>query len=78
MEFHQRLVELAGNKRLLRMWQNITVQCSIAFHYHTVTMPDYDHWQGVVDHTAILNALRSGECARVRAVNNEINRRVAG
>jgi len=77
MEFHQRLVELTGNRRLLRMWQNIAVQCSIVFHYHTVTMPDYDHWQGVVDHTAILNALRSGEVAAVRAVNDEINRRVA-
>lgn len=77
MDFHQRVVELSGNRRLLRMWQNIAVQCSIVFHYHTVTLPDYDHWLAVVDHTAILNALRSREAAKVRAVNNEINRRVA-
>ena len=77
-EFHQRLVELAGNKRLLRMWLNIAVQCSMVFHYHTVTMPDYDHWQGVRDHTAILNALRSRDPVAVHAVNNEINQRVAG
>lgn len=77
MEFHQRLVEMAGNRRLLHLWQNIAVQCSIVFHYHTVTLPDYDHWLAVVDHTAIVNALRSGESAKVRAVNDEINRRVA-
>jgi DNA-binding GntR family transcriptional regulator len=76
-QFHQRLVELANNKSLLHIWQNITVQCALAFNYHLVTMPDYDHMQGVRDHTAILDALRSRDAARVHAVNDEINRRVA-
>ncbi len=75
--FSSGVVELSGNRQLLRMWQNIAVQCSIVFHYHTVTLPDYDHWLAVVDHTAILNALRSGEAAAVHAVNNGINQRVA-
>ena len=75
--FHRRLVELAGNQRLLRMWHNTVIQCAMIFNYHTVTMPDYDHWTGVRDHTAILDALRSGNPAAVHAVNNEINQRVA-
>jgi len=75
--FHQRIVELANNKRLLSMWANIAVQCAMVFNYHTVTLPDYDHWQGIRDHTAILNALRSGDAAAVHAVNKEINDRVA-
>jgi GntR family transcriptional regulator, rspAB operon transcriptional repressor len=78
MAFHQRIVEFANNKRLLQMWGNIAVQCSMVFNYHTVTLPDYDHWQGIRDHTAILDALRSGNAAAVHAVNNEINQRVAG
>jgi DNA-binding GntR family transcriptional regulator len=77
LKFHQRLVELANNKRLLQMWQNIAIQCSMAFNYHTITMPDYDHMQGIRDHTAILDAIRSGKAANVHAVNNEINARVA-
>ncbi len=78
LAFHWRLVEMAGSQRLLRMWYNIAIQCSIVFHYQLVTMPDYDHWQGVRDHTAILNALRSRDRAAVHAVNDEINQRVAG
>ncbi len=77
LAFHRRLVEMAGNQRLLVMWYNIAIQCSMVFHYHTVTIPDYDHWQGVRDHTAILNALRSRDRAAVHAVNDEINHRVA-
>jgi DNA-binding GntR family transcriptional regulator len=77
MAFHERLVALSGNSRLLEMWRNIYIQCAMAFNYHTVTMPDYDHMQGVRDHTAILNALRSGDVVNVYAVNNEINTRVA-
>ena len=77
LQFHQSLMELANNKRLLRMWQNVAVQCAMAFHYHTVTLPDYDHMQGKRDHVAILNALRSGEAANVHAGNQEINARVA-
>jgi DNA-binding GntR family transcriptional regulator len=77
LQFHRTLVSLANNRRLLNMWENIAVQCSMAFNYHTVTMPNYDHMQGMVDHTAILNALRSGAVANVYAINNEINSRVA-
>jgi DNA-binding GntR family transcriptional regulator len=77
MAFHERVVALAGNSRLLEMWRNIAIQCAMAFNFHTVTIPDYDHMQGVRDHTAILNALRSGDVSNVRAVNNEINSRVA-
>jgi DNA-binding GntR family transcriptional regulator len=77
LAFHQRLVELSGNQRLLRMWCNIAIQCSMVFNYHTVTIPDYDHWQGVRDHTAILDALRSRDPVAVHAVNDGINRRVA-
>jgi len=77
LDFHRHLVTLSGNRRLLQMWENIAIQCSMAFNYHTVTIPDYDHWQGVRDHTAILNALRSRDRAAVHAVNDEINRRVA-
>jgi DNA-binding GntR family transcriptional regulator len=75
--FHRRLVEMAGNKRLLQMWQNTFVQCAMVFNYHTVTLPNYDHWTGVRDHNAILAALRSGDPAAVHAVNTEINERVA-
>lgn len=78
LTFHRRIVEFAHNKRLARMWENIAVQCSMVFNYHTITLPNYDHWQGIRDHTAILNALRSGDAAAVHAVNNEINYRVAG
>lgn len=77
MAFHERIVALAGNSRLLEMWRNIAIQCAMAFNYHTVTIPNYDHMQGVRDHTAILNALRSGNVDNVRAVNNQINSRVA-
>jgi DNA-binding GntR family transcriptional regulator len=76
-DFHRQIVGMANNKRLLNMWSNITVQCAMVFNYHTITMPDYDHWQGIRDHTAILNALRSGDAAAVHAVNKEINERVA-
>lgn len=75
--FHRRIVELSGNTRLLRMWQHISVHCAMAFNYQTVTIPDYDHTLAIRDHTAILDALRSGEVANVHAVNNEINSRVA-
>lgn len=77
MKFHRAIVELAGNQRLVQMWENIYIQCAMAFHFQTVTMPDYDHTQAVRDHTAILDALRSGDLANVRAVNNDINMRVA-
>lgn len=77
LAFHRHLVGLSGNQRLLRMWYNIAIQCSMMFHYQTVTLPNYDHWQGVRDHTAILNALRSRDRATVHAVNDEINQRVA-
>jgi DNA-binding GntR family transcriptional regulator len=77
LQFHRTLVALADNRRLLQMWENIAVQCSMAFNYHTVTMPDYDHMQGMVDHRAILGALRSGKIANVYATNNAINTRVA-
>ncbi len=76
-EFHHCLVGLANNKRLLNMWGNIAVQCAMAFNYHTVTLPNYDHAQGIRDHTAILDALRSGDASAVHAVNNRINERVA-
>jgi DNA-binding GntR family transcriptional regulator len=77
MAFHERIVALAENSRLLQMWRNIAIQCAMAFNYHTVAIPNYDHMQGVRDHTAILNALRTGDVANVRAVNDEINSRVA-
>lgn len=75
--FHRRIVELANNTRLLKMWSNIYVQCAMVFNYHTITIPDYDHWQGIRDHTAILDALRSRDPAAIHKVNGEINERVA-
>ncbi len=76
-KFHETIVKMAGNTRLHRMWERVYAQCAIVFNYHTVTIPDYDHWQGVVDHTMILDALRSGDIVKVHAANNAINRRVA-
>lgn len=75
--FHKQIVRMAKNARLYQMWERIYAQCTIVFNYHTVTMPDYNHMQGVIDHTAIVDALRSGSSARMHAVNNEINERVA-
>ncbi len=49
----------------------------MVFNYHTITIPDYDHWQGIRDHTAILEALRSRDPAAIHKVNSEINERVA-
>ena len=75
--FHRRIVEMAGNKRLLQMWRHISVHCAVAFNYQTVTLPDYDLSQMILDHTAILDALRSRDAERVHTVNREINERVA-
>ena len=77
LSFHRCIVEFAHNQRLLQMWGNIMVQCSMVFHYRTVIRPDVDHWQALRDHRAIVDALRSGSAAAVHAINNEITQRVA-
>ena len=69
---------MAGNKRLLQMWQHISVHCAMAFNYQTVTLPDYDHIaddSGPYGHSG--RAAQSAMPSCVHAVNNEINQRVA-
>lgn len=77
IDFHRHIVGYGGNQRLLELWEKIAAQCVLAFSYKVISNLEINPIEFIDDHTAILEALRSGDIERVRRVNSRINTRVA-
>lgn len=77
IDFHRHIMGYSGNQRLLELWEKIAAQCVLAFSYRVIGALDNNPTEFIDDHTAILEALRSGDIERVRVVNCQINQRVA-
>ncbi len=75
--FHYYLVSCAGNSRLEGFWHTLSLQYQAVIVYKIHAFPDYDDKQMIRDHTAILDAYKSGELDKIHTMNAEINQMVA-
>lgn len=76
MEFHEFLCQRSGLERLLTMWQGLRTQIQVFFYQRFQTLAEVPGTV-VSDHSAILDALRSGDQEEFSRINREINERVA-
>ncbi len=77
VQFHEFIVAKANHKRLFKMWYALHAQCRTLLNRRFRAFPDYVPETVVPDHTAIMNALLTGDMQRISELNREINARVA-
>ncbi len=78
MAFHRYLIERSEHRLLIRQWSEIVAQIAAVLYLRAEAIPDYDEYQSINDHTAIAQAYQAHDLARLRTLNMNINRRVAG
>lgn len=78
MAFHRFLVMQSGHAMLVRSWTEIVAQIAALLHMRRKAMPEYDEYLAIRDHQAIVDAYASRDLERLKALNQQINQRVAG
>ena len=77
MSFHRFLIEHSDHRLLIRQWAELVAQIAAVLYLRAEAIPDYDEYQSINDHTAIVQAYQAHDLARLRALNTSINLRVA-
>jgi DNA-binding GntR family transcriptional regulator len=78
MAFHRYLVDKSGHELLIRHWTEIVAQIAALLYLRAEEIKDYDEYQSIQDHTAIVNAYERRDLNELKALNKAINLRVAG
>lgn len=77
MAFHEYLVSRSGHMLLLRNWREMVAQIAAVLYLRAEAIRDYDEYQSIRDHTAIVNAYEIHDLERLKSLNQQINKRVA-
>jgi DNA-binding GntR family transcriptional regulator len=78
MAFHEYLVKKSNHELLIRNWLAIVAQIAALLYIRAEAIRNYDEYQSVHDHTAIVEAYRARDLTQLLALNQRINSRVAG
>jgi len=78
MAFHRYLIERSEHRLLIRQWSEIVAQIAAVLYLRAEAIPNYDEYQSINDHMAIVQAYQTHDLARLRMLNRQINQRVAG
>jgi len=78
MAFHRYLIERSDHRLLIRQWAEIVAQIAAVLYLRAEAIPDYDEYQSINDHVAIVQAYQDRDLARLKRLNTQINVRVAG
>lgn len=77
MAFHEYLVKKSNHELLIRNWLAIVAQIAVLLYIRAESIKDYDEYQSLQDHTAILEAYRARDLVQLMSLNEQINFRVA-
>ncbi|MEO8394508.1 MAG: GntR family transcriptional regulator [Chloroflexota bacterium] len=78
MAFHEYLVDKSNHTLLIRNWMEIVAQIAAVLYLRAEAIPNYNEYQSIQDHTAIVEAYEARDLVRLTALNEQINQRVAG
>ncbi|MEP7293892.1 MAG: GntR family transcriptional regulator, partial [Chloroflexota bacterium] len=78
MAFHEFLIRKTRHTLLIRNWMEIVAQIAAVLYLRAEGIPQYDEYQSIQDHTAILGAYKALNIEKLRLLNKQINLRVAG
>ncbi len=77
MAFHEFLIEKSEHTLLIRNWMEIVAQIAAVLYLRAEAIPNYDEYQSIEDHTAIVKAYETHDLAHLMLLNEQINQRVA-
>jgi DNA-binding GntR family transcriptional regulator len=77
MNFHQYLVSASGHEMLTRNWREIVAQIAAVLYLRADAIEDYDEYQSLKDHAAIVAAYETRDYQKLTQLNEQINQRVA-
>jgi DNA-binding GntR family transcriptional regulator len=77
MAFHEYLVTRSHHDLLTRNWMAIVAQIAAVLYLRAEAIVDYDEYQSIHDHTAIVKAYELRDLERLMVLNEQINLRVA-
>jgi DNA-binding GntR family transcriptional regulator len=77
MSFHQFIVANSKHDMLIRNWREIVAQIAALLYLRAEAIEDYDEYQSLRDHTAIVEALENKDLPCIYMLNEQINARVA-
>ena len=77
MAFHEYLVRQSRHELLIRNWLAIVAQIAAVLYLRAESIYDYDEYQSLQDHTAIVDAYQARDLGQLTALNEQINLRVA-
>jgi DNA-binding GntR family transcriptional regulator len=78
MSFHRYLIERSEHPLLIRNWSEIVAQIAALLYMRAEAMPNYNEALAIADHKKILEAYKTKNAAKVKALNKQINERVEG
>ena len=78
MAFHEYLIRKSSHALLIRNWMEIVAQIAAVLYLRAEAIPDYDEYQSIHDHTAIVEAYKVGDLEQLMRLSEQINLRVAG
>jgi DNA-binding GntR family transcriptional regulator len=78
MNFHRYLIERSEHPLLIRNWSEIVAQIAALLYMRAEAMPNYNESLAIADHKRILEAYKSKNVTKVKALNKQINERVEG
>jgi DNA-binding GntR family transcriptional regulator len=78
MSFHRYLIERSEHSLLIRNWSEIVAQIAALLYMRAEAMPNYNEALAIADHKKILEAYKTKNAAKVKALNKQINERVEG
>jgi DNA-binding GntR family transcriptional regulator len=78
MAFHEYLVSKSNHDLLIQNWTAIVAQIAAVLYLRAEAIEDYDEYQSIQDHTAIVEAYEAHNLGQLTQLNERINLRVAG
>jgi DNA-binding GntR family transcriptional regulator len=78
MNFHRYFIERSEHPLLIRNWSEIVAQIAALLYMRAEAMPNYNEFLALADHKRILEAYKTKNLAKVKALNKQINERVEG
>jgi len=77
MAFHEYLIRRTKHSLLIRNWTEIVAQVAAVLYLRAEAIPDYDEYQSIRDHTAIVESYQARNLEHLTKLNEQINQRVA-
>ena len=69
MAFHRLLIERSEHRLLIRQWSELVAQIAAVLYLRAEAIPNYDEYQSINDHTALVQAYEARDLLRLRILN---------